>query len=54
MTNDKDEGKSPKQEHNALPTIRVDADVRDDEPHITIGKRKASLAPPIPFNPREK
>ena len=46
----KDEGKVP----NALPPIRVDEDVADNEPHIEVGKRKASLPPPIPFNPREK
>jgi len=50
---EKDKEKNPKQEH-ALPPIKVDADVRDDEPHIKIGKRKASLAPPIPFNPRKE
>lgn len=44
---------SPRQMPDRLPPIRVDDDVADDEPHIAIGKRKASLPPPVPFNPRE-
>ena len=37
-----------------LPPIRVDDEVADDEPRIEIGKRKASLPPPVLFNPREE
>jgi len=37
-----------------LPPIRVDDEVSDDEPHIEIGRKRASLPPPVPFNPREK
>lgn len=36
-----------------LPPIRVDDEVTDSEPRIEIGKKKAALPPPVPFNPRE-
>jgi len=55
MTNPKktDERTNDKQIPGILPPIRVDDEVADDEPRIEIGKRKASLPPPVPFNPRE-
>jgi len=37
-----------------LPPIRVDEEVAESDPHIEVGKRKAALPPPVPFNPREK
>jgi len=36
-----------------LPPIRTDEDVSDNEPNIRIGRKKASLPPPVPVNPRE-
>lgn len=36
------------------PQIRVDDDVREDEPHVSIGKRKASIGPPIILRRLEK
>jgi len=55
MTEEKEKRQeiTPRQGPSPLPPIRVDDDVADDEPHIAIGKRKASLPPPVPFNPRE-
>jgi len=55
MTNEKEreEGTIHKKLPDTLPPIRVDDEVADDEPRIEIGKRKASLPPPVPFNPRE-
>jgi hypothetical protein len=37
-----------------LPAIRTDDDVSDDEPHIRIGKKKASLPPPSIMKPEEE
>jgi hypothetical protein len=51
---EKDEETIPRKGPDILPSIRVDGEVADDEPHIEIGKRKASLPSPIPFNPREE
>jgi hypothetical protein len=55
MTDQKktDERTNDKQRPDILPPIRVDDEVADDEPRIEIGRRKASLPPPTPFNPRE-
>ena len=49
-----DKKEKPRQFPNKLPPIRVDNEVSDDEPRIEIGKRKAGLPPPVPFNPREE
>jgi len=37
-----------------LPPIRVDDEVSEDEPHIEIGRRRASIGPPVPYNPRKE
>lgn len=51
---EKNEETSPKRGPGKLPPIRVDNEVGDGEPCIEVGKRKASLPPPVLFNPREK
>jgi len=42
--------KSEKRKIPELPPIRTDEDVREEEPNIRIGRKKASLPPLVPLN----
>jgi len=42
------------QAQGRLPPLKVDDEVSDDAPHVAIGRRKASMPPPVMVNPDEQ